>query len=141
MRRPTWLGLALLSTLVEAKPAPWPETFTYPWRLFEDLSVPEDISRKGHLDGPKIKPSWYFDAVSTTSKNESVTVIFFANGPDSFKLPYGGGLLTLQIVGTFGNGTQFGMNDYATETDYRRFALAFAFKSHLTCLTWKTACR
>lgn len=50
---------------------------------------------------------WYFDAVSTSSRNESLTVVFFNHGPETLDVPYGTGPLTVQIGGTFNNGTLF----------------------------------
>ncbi|GKT48754.1 tyrosinase ustQ [Colletotrichum spaethianum] len=84
-----------------------------PFQLVNGTSTAEIISQAGNLDGPKLKPGvndttfdwWYFDAVSTTSKNESLTIVFYNSGPSSLGNP--GGPLSVQISGVLANGTTF----------------------------------
>lgn len=51
-------------------------------------------------------PRWYFDVVSA-STDASVTVVFYNGGPDGFINTYKGGPLSVQLSGTFANGTIF----------------------------------
>lgn len=52
------------------------------------------------------KLRWYFDAVSA-STNASVVVVFYNSGPNALTKPYLGGPLSVDIIGTFANGTVF----------------------------------
>ncbi|GJD04765.1 Hydroxyneurosporene synthase [Colletotrichum higginsianum IMI 349063] len=85
-----------------------------PFKLINSSTIAEITSQPGNLDGPKLKPGvnetsfdwWYFDVVSTTSKNESLTIVFYNSGPSSLGNP--GGPLSIQVTGVFANGTAFG---------------------------------
>ncbi|WYZ37662.1 hypothetical protein EsH8_II_001168 [Colletotrichum jinshuiense] len=84
-----------------------------PFQLINGTSTAEVMSLAGNLDGPKMKPGindttfdwWYFDVVSTTSQNESLTIVFYNSGPQSLGNP--GGPLSIQVTGVFANGTTF----------------------------------
>lgn len=45
--------------------------------------------------------------VSTTTHNETVTVVFYNAGPDGFPGGYLDGPLSVEVSGTFANGTTF----------------------------------
>ncbi|KAG5805587.1 hypothetical protein H9Q74_008013 [Fusarium xylarioides] len=106
------LGSGLLyAGLAQAKPYGSSKRAFIPFELVDGPSIPEVLSREGQLDGSK----WYFDAVSSTSRNESINVLFYNHGLDSFQVPYVDGPLSLQVSGTFDNGTRFLLNDEATE--------------------------
>ncbi|KZL82643.1 hypothetical protein CI238_04141 [Colletotrichum incanum] len=108
------LGISLLSTiLVQGRLVNGLTQSLIPFQLINGTSTAEVISQPGNLDGRKLKPGvndttfdwWYFDAVSTTSRNESLTIVFYNSGPRSLGNP--GGPLSVQISGVFANGTTF----------------------------------
>jgi hypothetical protein len=53
---------------------------------------------------------WYFDVVSTHSKNESINVVFYNAGSVGFPGGYDDGPLSVGLSGTFENGTLFAYN-------------------------------
>lgn len=53
--------------------------------------------------------------MSTSSRSESITVVFYNTGEHGFLTPYQGGPLSVQISGTLKNGTIF--NVFAPATD------------------------
>ena len=57
---------------------------------------------------------WYFDAVST-STNASVVIVFFNSGSNGFTNQYLGGPLSVQISGSFSNGSLFSFSTPATD--------------------------
>ncbi|KAH6985119.1 hypothetical protein EDB80DRAFT_822716 [Ilyonectria destructans] len=69
-------------------------------------------SKPGGLDGQKVFPRpnsttfdwWYFDAVSTSSANESISIVFYEAGADSLAIP-DVPLLYAVIYGSYSNGT------------------------------------
>ena len=50
---------------------------------------------------------WYFDVVSTTSKNESIDIVFYNAGPNGFPGGYQDGPLSVGVSGSFANGSIF----------------------------------
>jgi hypothetical protein len=81
---------------------------------------------KAHTNGntvlPKVQPEpqltrnrWYFDVISTSSRNESASIVFFNAGLEGFSRgdetddrPF-----SVVISGTFANGTHFNFREYA----------------------------
>jgi hypothetical protein len=93
----------------------------------------ESVSRKGAhaLDGQKILPRpndtsfewWYFDVVSTTSANESVTVIFFETTPDGFPYVDDNTYISAYIFASFEDGTLFSAPAVAAPADHGKGAI------------------
>jgi len=54
-----------------------------------------------------LKKRWYFDVVSTSSKNEYVTIVFYNVGPVGFPGGFLDGPLAVEVSGSFSNGTLF----------------------------------
>lgn len=50
---------------------------------------------------------WYFDVVSSSSRNASIDIIFYNAGSEGFPGGYLDGPLSVGISGTFDNGTLF----------------------------------
>ncbi|KAH8892782.1 hypothetical protein GQ53DRAFT_745831 [Thozetella sp. PMI_491] len=68
----------------------------------------------GNIDGPRVFPRpnatsydwWYFDVVSTSSANESVTVVFYESSSTAFLSLYPP-LLAASITGTLADGSSY----------------------------------
>ncbi|KAH8884412.1 hypothetical protein GQ53DRAFT_752257 [Thozetella sp. PMI_491] len=92
------------------------KSWSVPNVLFQGPSTPEAFSTGSTFDGQKVTPWpnassyewWYFDAVSTSSANESLTVVFVETTPRAFDLVVGDSLLSVVFQGTFADGSRFG---------------------------------
>ncbi|KAK3937747.1 Hydroxyneurosporene dehydrogenase [Diplogelasinospora grovesii] len=103
---------SFLLQVAAAKPSP--EVIAIPNTVINGSTEAEFASSPGsNLDGHKLIPGpnatsydwWYFDAVSSTT-NESVTIVFFENGPEGFIQP-GPAALWASVSGSFKNGSFF----------------------------------
>ena len=85
-----------------------------PNAVYQGVSNAEYRSGCSGLDDQKIKPSpnatsyewWYFDAVSTSSTNESIVIVFYETPPNTF-LNSAETVLSVSVTGTFEDGTPF----------------------------------
>jgi hypothetical protein len=57
---------------------------------------------------------WYFDVVSTSSQNESIDIVFYYTGAEGFPGGDASNPLSVEVSGTFANGTIFDYSVPAT---------------------------
>lgn len=67
------------------------------------LKIEANISHHAYIG---LLRRWYFDAVSTSTQNESITIVFYEAGVNSLSIA-GVPLLYAVISGSFFNGTLF----------------------------------
>ncbi|POS69922.1 hypothetical protein DHEL01_v211683 [Diaporthe helianthi] len=95
--------------------------FVLPFKAMDGESTAQVVSVDGGLDIPKFTPGvndtkfdwWYFDVVSSTTI-QSLTIAFFNFGKTTLDLPDLGGALTVQVSGTYIDGTTFSASMAAT---------------------------
>ncbi|XP_014551657.1 hypothetical protein COCVIDRAFT_112274 [Bipolaris victoriae FI3] len=98
-------------------------TSYFPNELHDGPISAQFVSTGENIDRPRISPGvnastfdwWYFDVASTSSANETITVVFFERGPTGFL----GNVttentLSVQVTGTMKNGTVYNIQSDAS---------------------------
>ncbi|ORY18248.1 hypothetical protein BCR34DRAFT_596470 [Clohesyomyces aquaticus] len=93
-------------------------TLQFPNQLHDGPISAQFSSIGGNIDASKISPAvnsstyewWYFDVASTSSTNETITIVFFERGPTGFLGNVSAASpLSVQVTGTLKNGSTYGV--------------------------------